>query len=285
MPPNPHALVSTDWVAQRLDQPGLVVVDVDEDVEAYDRSHIPGAIGWNWQRDLQHPVRRGLLSPRAFAALMERCGIARDTHVVLYGGHRNWFAAYAYWFLRLHGHPLVSLMDGGRRRWEQEGRPLVGEVTSRLPSHGYPAVPVDDSIRARRDEVLNRFVGAPAGTAIVDVRSPEEFRGERAAPPHLKAEAAMVAGHIPGAVNVPWACAVDPTTDLLRPVEELRAIYADAGISGLEEVVTYCRIGERSAHTWFVLHEVLGFERVRNYDGSWAEYGSLVDVPVAIGGG
>ena len=283
MPTNPDALVATDWVADHADDPAVVVIDVDEDIEAYARNHIPGSVGLDWKADLQDPVRRTFLGPEGFAALMDATGVTRDTHVVLYGGNNNWFAAYAYWYFKVYGHESVSLMDGGRKKWELEGRKLTDEQTTVTPTSGYVAGEPDPEIRARREQVLAEFVGAPAGTALIDVRSPAEFAGETTAPPHLPLEAAMVPGHIPGATNVPWVTAVNPDTGEFLPVDQLREIYQGKGLSPDDEVVAYCRIGERSAHSWFVLHELLGFDRVRNYDGSWTEYGSLVDVPVAKG--
>ncbi|WP_370324108.1 sulfurtransferase [Euzebya sp.] len=280
MPTNPDALVSTDWVAEHLDDPQVRVVDVDEDIEAYSRSHIPGAVGLDWKADLQDPLRRTFLDAEGFARLMDERGITRDTHVVLYGGNNNWFAAYAYWYFKVYGHDAVALMDGGRKKWELEGRELTSDPTEVTPTSGYTPSEADPAIRARREQVLAQFVGAPEGTALIDVRSPAEFSGETTAPPHLPGEAAMVPGHIPGAANVPWGTAVNPDTGEFLPADQLREIYEGKGLTGDDEIVAYCRIGERSAHTWFVLHEILGYDRVRNYDGSWTEYGSLVDVPV-----
>jgi thiosulfate/3-mercaptopyruvate sulfurtransferase len=284
MPHNPAALVTTDWVAEHLDDPGIVIAEVDEDATAYERNHIPGAVGFDWQADFQDPLRRTFLGPEAFARLMDSRGITPDTHVVLYGGNNNWFAAYAYWYFKIYGHDKVSLMDGGRKLWELQERPLTDEETKVEPTSGYRTGEPDGAIRAQRDEILSRFVGgpdgAPEGVALVDVRSPAEYSGELSAPEHLPQEAAMVKGHIPGAANVPWARSVDPDTGQFLATDELRGIYEAQGITGDKEVVAYCRIGERSAHTWFVLHELLGYGRVRNYDGSWTEYGSLVDVPV-----
>ncbi len=280
MPNNPDALVSTDWVADHLDDPDVVVIDVDEDIEAYSRSHIRGSVGLDWKADLQDPLRRTFLDADGFATLMDARGITRDTHVVVYGGNNNWFAAYAYWYFKVYGHESVSLMDGGRKKWELEGRELTADVADVTPTSGYAPTAPDTDIRARREQILAEYIGSPDGVALVDVRSPAEYSGETTAPPHLPLEAAMVPGHIPGAANVPWATAVNPDTGEFLPSDTLKALYADKGISGDEEIVAYCRIGERSAHTWFVLHEILGYDRVRNYDGSWTEYGSLVDVPV-----
>ena len=277
------ALVSTDWVAQHLDDPDVVIAEVDEDASAYHESHIPAAVGFDWRADFQDPVRRTFLHKEGFAKLMDSRGITNDHHVVLYGGNHNWFAAYAYWYFRIYGHDNVSLMNGGRKAWEDEGRELTSEATEVEPTSGYRADDPDPEIRARRDEILRTYVGAPEGTAMVDVRSPAEYSGEVVAPDHLPNEAAQVAGHIPGAVNLPWSKAVDPETGKFLPVEQLRDLYREQGVSGDKDLVTYCRIGERSAHTWFVLHELLDYDRVKNYDGSWTEYGSLVDVPVERG--
>jgi thiosulfate/3-mercaptopyruvate sulfurtransferase len=273
-------LVSPDWVAQRLGSDEIRVVEVDEDTTLYDSSHLPGAIALHWQDDLQDRVRRAFLAQKAFGELMDAKGITNDTHVVLYGGNNNWFAAYAYWYFKLYGHDRVSLMDGGRKRWELEGREMTSEPAPAAPTSGYAASEPNQDIRALRDQVLSDYVGAPAGVSLVDVRSPAEFSGEASAPPHLPQENAQVRGHIPGAINVPWAKAVDPDTGSFLSADQLRELYGDLGVTENSDVVAYCRIGERSAHTWFVLHEILGYDRVRNYDGSWTEYGSLVDVPV-----
>lgn len=276
-------LVSTDWAEKHLHDDDVVVVEVDEDASAYHDSHIPGAVAFDWRADLQDALRRTFVGKEDFEALLDSRGITNDTHVLLYGGNNNWFAASAYWYFKLYGHEKVSLIDGGRLAWEVEGRPLTSDATDRPATSGYRASDPDPALRVRRDEVLERFVGAPDGTALVDVRSPAEFSGESVTPDHLPNEGAQVPGHIPGAANVPWSKAVDAETGRFLPVETLRGLYADVGISPDKEVATYCRIGERSAHTWFVLHELLGYEQVRNYDGSWTEYGSLVDVPVARG--
>ncbi|MGH9106769.1 MAG: sulfurtransferase [Acidimicrobiales bacterium] len=280
MPANPQALVSTEWVAQHLQDPELVIAEVDEDASAYHRSHISGAVGFDWRADFQDPLRRTFLGPEGFSTLMDSRGITNDHHVVLYGGSNNWFAAYAYWYFKVYGHDRVSLMDGGRKRWEMQHREMTADRAPRPATSGYRVKGPDTALRAMRDQVLSKFVGAPAGTALVDVRSPEEYRGEKLAPEHLPGESAMVAGHIPGAVNVPWSKAVNPDTGAFLPDDQLRQLYGHQGITPDKEVVAYCRIGERSAHTWFVLKELLGFDRARNYDGSWTEYGSLVDVPV-----
>ena len=280
MPANERALVSTDWVAAHLDDPDIVIAEVDEDASAYHTNHIPGAVGFDWKADFQDPVRRTFVDPAGFARLMDSRGIGNDRHVVLYGGNNNWFAAYAYWYFRVYGHERVSLMDGGRKSWELEGRPLTSDTTAVKASSGYQTAGPDTDIRAVRDQVLSSFVGAPAGTGLVDVRSPEEYRGEKLAPDHLPQESAMVPGHIPGAANIPWSKAVDADTGKFLPEKDLQALYEGEGITPDKEIAAYCRIGERSAHTWFVLKEILGYPKVRNYDGSWTEYGSLVDVPV-----
>ncbi|MDP8929689.1 MAG: rhodanese-like domain-containing protein, partial [Actinomycetota bacterium] len=215
---NQDALVTTEWVAEHLEDPDVVVADVDEDISAYSKGHITGAVGFDWKKDFQHPVRRGFLDRQGFEQLMSRKGISNDDHVVLYGGNNNWFAAYAYWYFKVYGHDRVTLMNGGRKKWELEGRELVEEEPERQPTN-YTAKAVDESIRARRDEMLANFVGAPSGTALVDVRSPEEYRGELLAPPHLPQEGAQVPGHIPGAANIPWAKAVNQETGEFLPVE------------------------------------------------------------------
>ncbi|MGH9129004.1 MAG: sulfurtransferase [Acidimicrobiales bacterium] len=281
MPANPDALVTTEWTAEHMNDPGAVVVEVDEDASAYHASHIPGAVGFDWRADFQDPVRRTFLDQAGFEALMDSAGITNDTHVILYGGSNNWFAAYAYWYFQIYGHAKVSLMDGGRKRWEMQHREMTSEATPVKASSGYNASAPNTALRARRDQVLADYVGATGNKAMVDVRSPAEFHGEILAPQHLPGESAMVPGHIPGAANVPWSKAVNPDTGAFLADEELAALYAGVGVTPDKDVVAYCRIGERSAHTWFVLKELLGFENVRNYDGSWTEYGSLVDVPVA----
>ena len=276
-------LVSPDWVAEQLDADDVRLVEVDEDTTLYESSHIPGAVALHWQDDLQDGVRRAFVSQDAFAELMDAKGIGNDSHVVLYGGNNNWFAAYAYWYFKLYGHERVSLMDGGRKRWELEERPMTADASDVAATSGYTASTADTTIRALRDQVISDYVGAPGGRALIDVRSPAEFSGEASAPPHLPQENAQVRGHIPGAANIPWSTAVDPETGSFLDADRLREIYGDAVGGPDTDVVAYCRIGERSAHTWFVLHELLGYEQVRNYDGSWTEYGSLVDVPVERG--
>jgi thiosulfate/3-mercaptopyruvate sulfurtransferase len=272
-------LVTTEWLAAHLDDPSLRVVEVDEDVDAYHRGHIPGAVAVNWTADLQDPLRRDFIAPEAFAKLQDSLGITPETTVILYGGNNNWFAAYAYWYYKVYGHGPVKLLDGGRKLWELEGRELTTEQPAVQPTSGYPVRQPDHSIRAFRDQVLAEVVGNLAA-ALVDVRSPEEYRGEKLAPDHLPQEQAQRPGHIPGAANIPWSKAVDATTGRFLNDKDLAELYQGQGISADKDVVAYCRIGERSAHTWFVLHELLGYPRVRNYDGSWTEWGSLVNVPI-----
>jgi thiosulfate/3-mercaptopyruvate sulfurtransferase len=272
-------LATTDEIAGRLGETGLRILDVDEDTDAYARGHIDGALGIHWKNDLQDPLRRDFIGPDAFAALMDRLGIGNETEVILYGGTNNWFAAYAYWYFRYYGHQFVRLMDGGRKKWELEGRPLVTTAVDARPSRGYRVTAQDQSIRALRSFVEGSVVGK-AGVGLVDVRSPEEYRGELLAPAHLPQEQAQRPGHIPGARNIPWAKAVNPETGGFLPEDQLRSLYEGQGLTPDQEVVAYCRIGERSAHTWFVLHELLGYPKVRNYDGSWTEWGSLVGAPI-----
>ncbi len=273
-------LVSTDWVDEHKSDDNVVVVEVDEDTEAYGRGHIPGAIAWNWRSDLQDPMRRDFISKDDLAALLGRGGIGNDTQIVLYGGNNNWFAAYAYWYLRYYGHENVKLMDGGRKKWELEGRELTPDMPDR-PQTSYTAKEPNTAIRAFRDDVL----GAIGKQNLVDVRSPQEFAGELLAPPHLPQESAMVPGHIPTARNIPWSKTVREDDGTFRPSAELKELYGEEGVDLSKDTIAYCRIGERSAHTWFVLHELLGVPNVRNYDGSWTEYGSLVGVPVEKGSG
>jgi thiosulfate/3-mercaptopyruvate sulfurtransferase len=272
-------LVTTDWLAEHLDDPGIRIVEVDEDTDAYQRGHIPGAVAVNWNTDLQDPLRRDFVSPEAFAKLQDSLGITNDTTVILYGGNNNWFAAYAYWYYKVYGHRNIKLLDGGRKLWELEDRPLTTDTPAVEPTSGYTPGEADLSIRAFRDQVLADYVGRD-GAALIDVRSPEEYRGEKLAPDHLPQETAQRPGHIPGAANIPWAKAVDGSTGRFLSDQELSALYADKGVTADKDVVAYCRIGERSAHTWFVLHELLGYPRVRNYDGSWTEWGSMVGVPI-----
>jgi thiosulfate/3-mercaptopyruvate sulfurtransferase len=270
-------LVSADWAEQHLGQPGVVFVEVDEDVSAYDKGHIAGAVKLDWKSELQDPVRRDFVGKEDFERLLSAKGISNDDTVVLYGGNNNWFAAYAYWYFKLYGHRDVKLLDGGRKKWELESRPLAEEVTERPPTQ-YRAAEQDTSIRAFRDEVL----AAIGEKNLIDVRSPDEFAGRLLAPAHLPQEVSQRPGHIPTAVNVPWSKAANED-GTFKSDDELRKLYADAGVDYDRDTIAYCRIGERSSHTWFVLHELLGEPNVKNYDGSWTEYGSLVGVPIEKG--
>jgi thiosulfate/3-mercaptopyruvate sulfurtransferase len=269
-----EALVGTQWAAEHLDSPGVVFVEVDEDTTAYEKGHIPGAVRVDWKAELQDPVRRDFVDKAGFERLLSDKGISNEDTVVLYGGNNNWFAAYAYWYFKIYGHEKVKLMDGGRKKWELEGRELVTEVKAR-PKTTYKAKEPRTDIRAMRDEVLS----AIGKDNLVDVRSPDEFAGRLLAPAHLPQEQAQRSGHIPTAKNVPWSKAANED-GTFKSDEELRKLYADAGIDLSKETIAYCRIGERSAHTWFALHELLGLPNVKNYDGSWTEYGSLVGVPI-----
>ena len=277
---HPGMLVSTDWLAEHLDDPDVVVVESDEDVLLYDTGHIPGAVKVDWHMDLNDPVTRDYLDGEAFAALMSRKGIRRDQTVVFYGDNFNWWAAYALWVFTLFGHPDVRLLDGGRKKWIDEGRPLTTDTPDRTPTE-YPVVERNDApIRAYREDVVAHM---RAAGRMVDVRSPQEYTGELLHMPDYPQEGTLRGGHIPGASNVPWKRAANED-GTFRSAEELRAIYLDEiGLSPEEEVVAYCRIGERSSHTWFVLQHLLGFPNVRNYDGSWTEWGNLVRAPIARG--
>jgi thiosulfate/3-mercaptopyruvate sulfurtransferase len=267
-------LVEADWVEQNLDAPNVVLVEVDEDVSAYDRGHIRGAVKLDWKTELQDQVRRDFVSKEQFEQLLSQKGIRNDDTVVLYGGNNNWFAAYAYWYFTLYGHEDVKLLDGGRKKWELDDRDLVTDAPQREKTQ-YVAKEQDRSIRAFRDEVVEAI-----GTKnLVDVRSPDEFSGRLLAPAHLPQEQSQRAGHIPTAINIPWSkLANDDGT--FKSDDEIRRIYADAGLDTSKPTIAYCRIGERSSHSWFALRELLGEQDVKNYDGSWTEYGSLVGVPV-----
>jgi thiosulfate/3-mercaptopyruvate sulfurtransferase len=274
-------LVDADWVQSRLGDDGqdrIVLVEVDEDTTAYDKGHIKGALKIDWKADLQDPVRRDFVDKEQFEQLMSARGIANDDTVVLYGGNNNWFAAYAYWYFKLYGHEKALLLDGGRKKWELDSLELTEEVATREPT-SYTAKDPDLDIRAFRDEVV-----AAIGTKnLVDVRSPDEFAGRLLAPAHLPQEQAQRGGHVPTAVNIPWSKAANDD-GTFRSDDDLRTLYSEAGVEfGAKDTIAYCRIGERSAHTWFVLHEILDEPNVKNYDGSWTEYGSLVGVPVAVG--
>jgi thiosulfate/3-mercaptopyruvate sulfurtransferase len=270
-------LVNADWVLAHAADPSVVLVEVDEDVSAYDTGHIAGAVRVDWQQDLQDAVRRDLVTPEAFAALLAKNGIGPDTTVVLYGGNNNWFAAYAYWYFKLYGHDSVKLLDGGRKKWELDGRELVTDVPTRAAT-SYPVPTERVELRSKRDEVIASI----GSVQLIDVRSPDEYAGRLLAPAHLPQEQSQRPGHIPTASNVPWSkSANDDGT--FKTDAELVDLYTSAGLIEGAPTIAYCRIGERSAHTWFVLHEVLGWEDVKNYDGSWTEYGSLVGVPVQVG--
>ena len=272
-------LVSTEWLAEHLDDPSVVVAEVDENTGLYDEGHIPGAVELHWKEDLQDPVRRDLVDKETFERLLGERGIGNDTTVVLYGDKNNWFAAYAYWYLKTYGVEDVRILDGGRQKWIDEGRELTTERPSPEPKT-FTAKERDESIRAYRGQVLE-WLGAQ-DRALVDVRSPGEFSGDVLAPEGYEQEGASRGGHIPTAKSIPWATAVrDDGT--FKPADELREIYGGKGVTRDKEVTAYCRIGERSAHTWFVLRELLGYERVRNYDGSWTEWGNLVGVPIEKG--
>ena len=274
----PDALVSTDWVAEHLDDPSVRLVESNEDPLVYPSGHVPGAVEVDWTRDLNDQVRRDYLGRDGFAALAQRIGITPDTTVVFYGDKNNWWACYAYWVFHLFGHTKAKVMDGGRLKWAQEGREMTREVPD-YPASTYPVHDRDDaSIRAFRDQVLRHV---DAGLPLVDVRSPEEFRGERLHMPDYPNEGALRGGHIPGAKSVPWARAVNGDDGTFKTADELNAIYrSEQGLDPGDDVVVYCRIGERSSHTWFVLTRLLGWEKVRNYDGSWTEWGNLVGVPI-----
>jgi thiosulfate/3-mercaptopyruvate sulfurtransferase len=272
-------LVDADWVEAHGSDPGIVLVEVDEDTSAYDKGHIRGAVKIDWKKDLQDPVRRDFVDKAGFEALLSARGISNDDTVVLYGGNNNWFAAYAYWYFRLYGHQNVKLLDGGRKKWELDSRELVTDVPQR-PATSYTATEQDSSIRAFRDEV----VAAIGAKNLIDVRSPDEFAGRLLAPAHLPQEQAQRGGHVPTARNVPWSKAAEED-GTFKSDDALRTLYAEAGVDFSTDTIAYCRIGERSAHTWFVFHELLGQQNVKNYDGSWTEYGSLVGVPIELGDG
>ncbi|GAA4897457.1 sulfurtransferase [Streptomonospora salina] len=270
-------LVDADWVEAHLDDPNVVLVEVDEDTSAYDKGHIRNAVKLDWKTELQDPVRRDFVDRTGFEKLLSEKGISNDDTVVLYGGNNNWFAAYAYWYFRLYGHQAVKLLDGGRKKWELDSRELVDDVPQRAAT-SYRAQEQDTSIRAFREEVVDSI----GKKDLVDVRSPDEFVGKLLAPAHLPQETAQRAGHIPTARNIPWSkTANDDGT--FKSDEDLRKLYTDAGVDLNKDIIAYCRIGERSSHTWFALHELLGLDNVKNYDGSWTEYGSLVGVPVELG--
>ncbi|OXM47087.1 sulfurtransferase [Amycolatopsis alba] len=270
-------LVTTQWAEENLDTPGVVFIEVDEDTTAYDNGHIRGAVKFDWRKDLQDGVRRDFVDKEGFEKLLSEKGVSNDDRVVLYGGNNNWFAAYAYWYFKLYGHENVQLLDGGRKKWELDGRELNSEEVKREATT-YQAKEQDLSIRAFRDEVV-QAIGA---SNFVDVRSPDEFSGKLLAPAHLPQEQSQVPGHIPGALNVPWA-KVANEDGTFKTEGEIKELYSDEGLDESKSTIAYCRIGERSSIAWFALHELLGYDAVKNYDGSWTEYGSLVGVPVELG--
>ena len=272
-------LVTTDWLAEHLNDDGVVVAEVDENPDLYDEGHIARAVKLHWRDDLQDPVERDLVDKPTFERLLSERGIANDTTLVLYGDKNNWFAAYAYWYLKIYGHGDVRILDGGRQKWADEGREFTTE-TPQPRQADYEANERDESIRTYRDSVRAQI--GEQSKALVDVRSPQEYAGDLVAPPGYEQEGAQRAGHIPTAASIPWATAVrDDGT--FKSADELRELYEGKGVTPEKEVTAYCRIGERSAHTWFVLRELLGYETVKNYDGSWTEWGNLVDVPIEKG--
>jgi len=273
---HPDVLVSTEWAAQHLNEPNVRLVEVDVDTTAYDQGHIPGAVGWNWQTQLQDSIRRDLIDKSALERLLGESGISNNTTILLYGDNNNWFAAYALWQLKYYGHRDVRLINGGRKKWIEERRPLTTEE-KRFPATSYRISGVDDSIRARKEDVLAILEKRRPGE-LVDVRSLDEFTGKILAPPGLS-ETAQRAGHIPGAINVPWAQAANED-GTFKSADVLRQLYGNKGVTGSNEIISYCRIGERSSHTWFVLKYLLGYPNVKNYDGSWTEWGNLIGAPI-----
>lgn len=276
---HPEMLVETEWVADNLNHPDLRLVEVDVDTSAYEQGHIPGAVGWNWRIDTQDQLSRDIISSEAFAALMERSGIGNDTLVILYGDNNNWFAAYALWMMQYYGHADVRLMNGGRAKWLAEGRETTTETPHVEPAR-YSVGSINKDLRALR-AFVEESVGH-AGRAMVDVRSPDEYSGKLLAPANLPQEGSQRGGHIPGAANIPWVTAVGPD-GTYKSRAELEKIYGMKGVTADKEVIAYCRIGERSSHTWFALKYLLGYPNVRNYDGSWTEWGSAIGVPIAKG--
>ena len=275
--PDSTVLVETEWLASNTSNPVIRIVEVDEDSKAYAAAHIPGAIPWHWEDDLHDPLLRDFIDSAGLQELLARSGVGDETTIILYGGNNNWFAAYAYWYLKYQGFDNVKLLNGGRKKWEGENRPMTADRPTVTPAVTPPKlVGTRPDLRAFRDEVLAKQGGE---TVFIDVRSPEEYRGELLAPPHLPQEQAQVPGHIPGAQNIPWSKAADEDGSFKSP-SELKELYGSAGAKPDSAIVAYCRIGERSSHTWFVLHELLGYPDVKNYDGSWTEYGSMVGVPV-----
>ena len=278
---HPEALVSTSWVADHLSDPKVKIIEVDVDTSSYDKGHISNAIGWNWQTDLNDKTRRDIIDPRSFADLCRNAGINPGDTVVFYGDNNNWFAAWALWQFKYHGHKDVRLMNGGRKKWELEKRPLTTEPPKLAPRSSYPIPASDESVRAYRREIEDHLGRAPFN--LVDVRSPDEFTGKVIAPPGMT-ETAQRGGHIPGAKNIPWSKAANDD-GTFKSADELRKLYADAGVDFSKPTIAYCRIGERSSHTWFVLKYLLGVDNVKNYDGSWTEWGNLVGAPIEKGDG
>ena len=276
---NLDVVVSTDWVAENLDNPGVRLVEVDVDTEAYATGHIPGAVGWNWTTQLEAQVQRDIPSQEDWQELLRASGIGNDTKIVLYGDNNNWFATFAYWLARMFGHEDAVIVNGGRKKWELEGRPLVTDVPA-VERTDYQAGSLDEGRRALYDDVREHI--RQAGAALVDVRSPAEFTGEIIAPPGLP-ETAQRAGRIPGATNVPWLSAVNEEDGTFKSADELREVYEGKGMTADRDIVVYCRIGERSSHSWFVLSELLGYDKVRNYDGSWTEWGNIIRAPIEKG--
>ncbi len=273
---HPDSLVTTDWVAQHLSDPKVRLIEVDVDTAAYDTGHAPGAVGWNWKSDLETHVVRDVADKEGIEKLLSQAGAEKDTTLVLYGDNSNWFAAYALWLLKYYGVENVKLMNGGRKKWIEEGRPVSTDAASHKTT-GFKVSGPDKKIRAVRDEVLKSY--EKNGVGIVDVRAPEEYSGELLAPANLPQEGAQRGGHIPGARNIPWGQAVN-ADGTFKSRAELEQLYGGQGITPDKDIITYCRIGERSAHTWFVLTELLGYPNVRNYDGSWTEWGSLIGAPI-----
>jgi thiosulfate/3-mercaptopyruvate sulfurtransferase len=275
---HPESIVETSWVADHLNDDNVAIVEVDVDTEAYDQGHVPGAVGWNWTTQLNDTITRDILSKEQMQGLLGGSGIAKSTTVVLYGDNNNWFAAYAFWQMKLYGHRRLKLMNGGRQKWVDEGRDTNTDVPSPA-KRIYRASDADPSIRATREYVIE-VASTRNNVGLIDVRAPAEFSGELLAPANLPQEGSQRGGHIPGAANVPWATAVNAADGTFKTVEELRDVYLGKGLRTDNETIAYCRIGERSSHTWFVLSEILGFNKVRNYDGSWTEYGSVVGAPI-----
>jgi thiosulfate/3-mercaptopyruvate sulfurtransferase len=273
---HPETLVSTQWAAEHLNDSNIRLVEVDVDTTAYDQGHIPGAVGWNWQSQLQDNIRRDLIDQGALEMLLGQSGISNDTTILLYGDNNNWFAAYAFWQLKYYGHKDVRLINGGRKKWVEEKRALTTEAT-KVTATKYRATGPDESIRARKEDVFGVIEKKKAGQ-LVDVRSGDEFTGKIIAPPGMS-ETAQRGGHIPGAANIPWAQAANED-GTFKSAEALKVLYEGKGVTGKNEVIAYCRIGERSSHTWFVLKYLLGYDKVKNYDGSWTEWGNLVGAPI-----